>query len=276
MDPLELELHKVVINRMGARNWIRVFCKAVSALTHCATSPALLSLIFSKYLIFSNCFLLANKNWGICVYNLLCLIFMKSSNSHEKNSKKCNVSFSEKHQGGLLVLASSPGWSSGFPLPGEEHLWVTQDPAPLTAPLRSQPPSELCFYSHCYMLLWAPQCSVFFSGLWHSNDHDLLCSSSCPSTGHCRLFQVGSASFWYISRLLWSTALSSGFTVFWSSPGPDCLFKGPWLQTVMFSKPRSEHSGCLLTGVLLQVAPSAIPLACASLHVSIHTWKPGV
>lgn len=152
MDPLELELHKVVINRMGARNWIRVFCKAVSALTHCATSPALLSLIFSKSLIFSNCFLLANKNWGICVYNLLCLIFVKSSNSHEKNSQKCNVSFSEKHQGGLLVLASSPGWSSGFPLPGEEHLWVTQDPAPLTAPLHQSFASTVIVTCPCGLL----------------------------------------------------------------------------------------------------------------------------
>lgn len=33
MDPLEPELHKVVMNCMGARDGIRGFCKAVSALT---------------------------------------------------------------------------------------------------------------------------------------------------------------------------------------------------------------------------------------------------
>lgn len=71
--------------------------------------------------------------------------------------------------------------------------------------------------------------SVFGLFLWVMiQKWSFFCCSSCPSTGHCRLFQVGSVSFWYTPRLLWRAALSSGFTVFWSSPGPNCFFKKPW------------------------------------------------
>lgn len=160
---------------------------------------------FFKHFIFPNYLLLANKNWGICVYNRLCLISVKSSNSHEKKfTEVSHVLLRETSAWAADVTPSFRCWCWHH-LQGEAVTFLSQGGAPLgyTGPCSSHSspvistsigalflqsllwwcspedgsssflphPFSRSLQSHSqgdmFVPLWAPQCSIFFSGLWH-------------------------------------------------------------------------------------------------------------
>lgn len=252
--------------------------------------------------------LLANKNWGVCIYNLLCLILVKSSNSHEIKPWNCPESSSEKHQSRLLlwphllarlVSASSPWWSSGFPLPGSSTwrlhrtLLLLGLPCDLSLRWSFAPIAivRMVFAQGWVFLLsstpihqessrplirWcvhAPvSSSVFslFSGLWSSNDHIYFAVQIVPAQaigGSCRWVLHPSdvspgfsgAQLYLLASLCPRPALDS----IASSRGPGCR---QWcLEAQVWTWGVCGNWGCHCRWLPQHIYPS-----CACLHVSAH------